>query len=389
MSDEKKTPSKNLAPAPKNPVQQVLPGLAKQPRQHYTAGLSIYRMKGDRRDRVSSASIMFEQASGETRGYFTKASIALSEAKKAEDPDFAMIKTLEIQVRSQFTLGAQELRVMHAILGHVTTENRDKVMMIALEPTSERGRDLAESLGYKPHRPLRDVPPVVNKLLPFLENPTTLRIETSYRELLATCGMSFSGQNIKTVAGAVAALELAMVRFAVVYQTKDGEERSFISDLRPLIKTKLSAANRAPGQYTESMLISLDPHIIRSVSSPGAHRIIDLDEVRAIKREATLLLHNYLCGYIDRGETRRVRLGTMVDAIYPPESKPASKETIRKRRSTIRVVAIKDLIRLGWKFEEYRSPGSDVGFKVKRPLGDREKPQALLPASPYVGDLTE
>lgn len=376
MGGEKKIGSKKAVEAPKEPMQMTLlssqPRLAKQPRQHYAAGLALYRMKGARGDRDGAAEIVMSKPSGSTKGFFTEAE--LTAIPQPENKDLGRITRAKIRVISPFQLGAQELRTMHAIMGHVTLSKPEKVKHVALSPTTDRGQVIAGALGYKP---ASNVPTVVGDAMPFLETPSTVRIETSLREIAATCGLAAGGVSHKTIAAALIALESTQVSFMLEWEapSKDGGDPVrglFKSEVRPLIKTTKMVTDRGPGRFSESVMVSIDPHVLRSIATNGSHRIIDLDEVRALKQEASVLLHNYLCGFVDQGaqaRPQRVGLDTMIRAIYPEDGgKEPTKDMMKKRRGVVKR-AIQELIALGWKFTPYT--GSTPGYVVERPKARR------------------
>lgn len=389
MSDNNDPNKSKKALKVRAPRQQTLPILSKHPRHHYAGGLNIYKMKGDRRERISASTAdalpgkIGEGGVFVTRGY--KVSAAINPKSKLFQPtESGTITNAVIVIDCPYPLGATELRCMHSILGHLGMRDPERVVRISQEPKSELGKELKTKLDYAPQA---GVPDLVHQALPFFREPEVIRVKMSYNDLVETAGMTISGERQKQVAASLAALERANVQYFIEGIDNEGRKVAFQSQVSPLIRRTTVSRELAPGsdRMVTDVYVSVDPHIIRSISTDGEHRIISLDEMRKLKREASILLHNYLGGFIDPGgHPVKVSLDKMVAAIFTSDPSGRREEDPRvmiKRRGLVRD-AIAELIGIGWTFQplDGQTRGNIVYF-VRRPRPKSLDVIALGPAS--------
>lgn len=329
-------------------------------------------MKGAKSDRINTKSSILGDVSGPTRGFVTTASIPVDRIPK---PKGGRITEVKIKIDGTFTLGAMELRVMHAILGFITTRNPARVKELpeyGMESDTSTA-NISSAVGYKPQV---NVPAVIDETFHFFSDPLVVHVTLSARDIASASGLSQSSENYKAIAAAIAALERSSVQFFITAEEDDpshpdGKKRiNFKSNASPLIKAmevKVMALseNASPDQFKSRMLISVEPHVIRSLAIQGQHTVINLAELRALKREAAVLIHNYLCGFIDIDATVRVGLDRMIAAIYPEEKTPPNREAIKRRVKVVRA-ALQELREINWKVIETKG-STGIIFHITRP----------------------
>lgn len=342
----------------RGPEQKQLPFLGRQPRYHYAGGSTIYRMKGDRSERVKPGDL--EDADEPTQGFRVVQSLPVEGFPRIAG---GIVHSIKMVVESAYPLGAQELRVMHAILGYISKGDAERVASLSMEDDSELGKKLIEELGYEPNT---RIPQVVANAMPFLSLPQTVRLQTSLTELSRATGKNDDGRLLKIAERALDALESATVRFYVDFE-QDGKMGRYKSEKSPMIRCATLTMEETPGSrhHKKTLFISIEPHIVRNILTQGAYRMIDLDEVRGLRGEAAILLHNYFCGFIDNGAKVAVLVDTMVAAIYrDDEKKPPSSQVMAKRRMRVRA-AMKEIAAAGWKFTPVA--GKSTKLLVERP----------------------
>ncbi len=115
----------------------------------------------------------------------------------------------------------------------------------------------------------------------------------------------------------------------------------------------------ATDEQDGKLYVALNPLIARAVIGGGQHVRISMNEVRALQTDPARLMHQRLCGWINPGKSRVVELDRLCSYVWPDE---INGNAMKRRRSTARR-ALTELVRVGWKVEEY-----DKGkLKISRP----------------------
>lgn len=110
-----------------------------------------------------------------------------------------------------------------------------------------------------------------------------------------------------------------------------------------------------------NLYVALNPRLTAAIVGDIRYTHIDMDEVRTIKVKNTRFVHQRLCGFIDQGKSRLVRLDTICKYIWPDDDL-ADAETRKKHRTRTKPV-LKELESMGWLIEVY----GKGKFKITRP----------------------
>ena len=102
---------------------------------------------------------------------------------------------------------------------------------------------------------------------------------------------------------------------------------------------------------TGELLAALDPRVTATALGAEQYAYIDLDEVRALRGDLAVILHQRLCAWIDPGRTRLVRQKTVIQYAFPEAAKTASARAKRARRVQAAMTCLADV---GWTVEEHR-----------------------------------
>lgn len=116
--------------------------------------------------------------------------------------------------------------------------------------------------------------------------------------------------------------------------------------------------------YSEGRVkVAINPIIARSVVGDKRYIKINLAEVRALKTDAAVLIHQRLCGWIDIGKERSVSMEKLFEYVWH-DATDITQDGIKYRRKTIRK-AIEELRSIGWHINEKRTRDG-VTFAVIR-----------------------
>ena len=118
------------------------------------------------------------------------------------------------------------------------------------------------------------------------------------------------------------------------------------------------------------LYIALNPRIAAAILGDEQHCRIDMHEVRAMKGDATRLIQQRLCGWIDTGKSGRVEIDTLCGYAWPDDATP---NTMKQRRTRARA-ALAELAALGWTVNEY----TRGKFEIERP----KTPRLTVPNPP-------
>ena len=111
---------------------------------------------------------------------------------------------------------------------------------------------------------------------------------------------------------------------------------------------------------TGELVVALDPRVTAAALGERQYAYINLDEVRALKGDLAVILHQRLCAWIDPGRTRRVRQETVIGYAFPEPARTASAQAKRARRVREAMTGLADV---GWMVDERRGM-----YTVCRPL---------------------
>jgi hypothetical protein len=176
----------------------------------------------------------------------------------------------------------------------------------------------------------------------------SVRVDTTFVALAEAIGMQ-GGSAPARIRTAVKLLHGVSIEVA-------SESRAFV--MEHLIK-------RLEGRKGGSVHVELSPALALAVlGSPGEYLRVDMDEVRRLRSDPARLLHHRL-HWVNAGETRSVRIDTLVGYVYP---EPAEGATLRKRRKRVREALDELQNFLGWAITFPRADLVMVG-----------RPQANLP----------
>jgi hypothetical protein len=164
--------------------------------------------------------------------------------------------------------------------------------------------------------------------------------------LLAEIGLTDAGGNIR---GLKASLE--RMASVTVLVTKDGRQAS-----TRLLSYEFDATDGR-------LVVALNPRIAEAVIGERPYARIELAEVRMLKTDPARLMHQRLCGWIDPGKPREVKLDTLCGYVWPDDANP---EAIKKRRQTVRR-ALRELENARWTVHEY----AKGKFSIGRPKTER------------------
>ena len=135
-------------------------------------------------------------------------------------------------------------------------------------------------------------------------------------------------------------------------------------------------ADYASDEHSETIYVALNPLLTEVILGPAElHRftLIEMGEVRQIKSDATRIIHQRLCAWIDPGKTRSVKIDTLIGYCYPGADgnylRAEKDSTERMRRVAVRK-AMAELSTLGWEV------GEKAGvFSVGRPKATISPPK--------------
>jgi len=112
---------------------------------------------------------------------------------------------------------------------------------------------------------------------------------------------------------------------------------------------------------TGMLVVALDPRCTSAALGESQYVHIDLEEVRALKSDLAVLLHQRLCAWIDGGRSRLVRAATLTQYVFPDPARTASARAKRARRVR---AALGELVRVGWSIAQRGDT-----YAIARPAG--------------------
>lgn len=223
-------------------------------------------------------------------------------------------------------LGAGDLRYLHGL--------------VAL--AGDQGKLLSAS-------PSLDVPARLRTALQTTSTDNAIFISGRICNLLHEVGLSDGGANIK-------AFKESLTRLANVtlYISTVAGEQSF-----HLLSYILENGS---SKFT----VALNPAIANAINGRRYTRI-ELSEVRQIRSDAALILHQRLCAIVAPGKVRSFKTKTLLSYVWPNPETPSA---VSKQKQRLRE-ALEELGGLGWGIT---ATTSEV-HKISRPAGNRSNGQ--------------
>jgi hypothetical protein len=179
-------------------------------------------------------------------------------------------------------------------LAALATEHRKRLLP---DPKSDLGARLRKGLGLKEDA----------------VSDTALAVECTVLNLLRDIGYQDSGQNRALVINSLYRLANVTVKVTV-------GKRSWVSHL-------LSYVEDLDGDGF--LHVALNPRITHAIMGHGRYVRIDMEEVRALKSDHARLIHQRLCGVVDAGVSKKIKLSTLAGYVWPDNAKDSA--TRRKR----------------------------------------------------------
>jgi len=160
----------------------------------------------------------------------------------------------------------------------------------------------------------------------------TLAVHTSEYRLARECGLTHGGSARELIRSALDRL---------ISATFDIERNGATVSGGAVI----ARAQTPDGQ----LLVAVNPYLARALLDPdsGLWVKVDLQERRALRTDTARLLHAWLCTWLRPGESRTVKVDTLLRHVWL-DSGPTPAGTMRRRRHDIRL-ALEDIGNLaGW-----------------------------------------
>lgn len=117
------------------------------------------------------------------------------------------------------------------------------------------------------------------------------------------------------------------------------------------------------GASDGTIMVALNPLIAKSVVGNARYVKINLQEVRNLKNDAAVLIHQRLCGWIDSGQSSSIGMEKLFEYVWDTEN-VITKDGEKYRKKTIRA-AMNELAKIGWKIREVRS-NKKIKFEIER-----------------------
>lgn len=238
-----------------------------------------------------------------------------------------------------FLLGADDLRLLQVLVSLAGSARA----LLPAEPQTAAGRVLKDDLGAQPDVDALTVRTRLSGVLRALDHPDCLDSRKAVRRSL---------------------IRLASV---VVIATRGSRHSS------------AHLLSHAVDAESGELLVALDPRVTVAVLGAEQYVHIDLDEVRALRSDLAVLLHQRLCAWIDPGRTRKASIDTLTKYAFPEPAATASTRAKRTRRVRAAIARLADV---GWTVSEGAYGGV---YAVGRPRLPDQTP-CLRDQSPCLRD---
>lgn len=233
----------------------------------------------------------------------------------------------KIEVHGPWLLGADDLRVLQCLIAMAAQQ---RMVLDIDKPKTERGKVLAKNLY--PEKDALD--------------QNTLVVQDTYYHLAKEMGYADPGSDRvkKLIRESIG--RLWHVSF-VITRGKEFEGYRILSRY----------------QGNDGMVhVAINPRLARAIMGDRYIRL-DLNEVRQLKSDVALLMHQRLCGFIDAGKFAMVTMDSLMGYAWHDFLVEEKSSAMRMRRSKIRKGLDEIAALPGWSVDEVRNGV----FRVSRP----------------------
>lgn len=221
--------------------------------------------------------------------------------------------TESIRIIGYEPLGADDLKLLQGIIGLAGPNG----LLLSPQPETQSAQQLRLSLNPKFDAANKD----------------TLVVKESLATLLREIGITRTGSSIRNLKNSLT--RMSNVTFIISSANKHASFHllSFLLD-----------------ENEGKFLIAINPRLADAILGHRPHTRIEMNEVRALRSDLALLIHQRLCGWIKPNSSGKITLASLTRYCFPQEAKPA---TERQRQKRIRC-ALQELSNLpGWSINEY------------------------------------
>lgn len=223
-------------------------------------------------------------------------------------------------------LGADDLRVLQGLIAMSGPLGNS----LSSKPVTDAGRILREALELEGYATKLDA----------------ITVKGSYSALALEIGMTDGGSAIKSIRSCIERLWSV----SIIVDKGDSQRQGF------RLLSSYSSDN------SNGFYVALSPLIAQAVMGGGKHTRILMSEVRALKSDASRLIHQRLCARIDESKTGKANIDTICAYVWPLPLTDFAMSTVRMQRKRARD-ALEELKTLGWLIDE-TSPGT---YSITRP----------------------
>lgn len=367
----------DAAPPASPAASSQLPLYAKMPKHHSNhPGLFIQSPERTSIKQLG-ATMLAKDGTINSAGFTTRLELPLPKPMiNGENGQTYTITDAALIAQGAHRLGANELRVYQGILGLALQEALRSGPRAELTPAdvqTPRAIQLRAKMGYAESRP---VSPILAKHYPEifrpLAAPCVVTLKTSLDSVVNACGMTRSKSARTAVVAAIRALSSVtmMAQFRVVdgngrvvVVEESGIEMKIIQHRFVFGDSESRLDGDVDGRLRNRVEIYFDPHVteVLAASPQARYSLVPLEDMRELKGDVALLLHNRLCGIIDRGKSLRIGMNKLISYVYmnPSMDREVSSAQVRKWRMYIRE-ALEELRAIGWGITQLRAPGANT-----------------------------
>ena len=235
-------------------------------------------------------------------------------------------------------LGAEDLRVLYAIVAEASQKDRGGVLRP--ESGTEKNLELRSLIGLNGNT----------------ENEIAMAVKTDLKRIACEAGYrTDNGKIIREVRECIRRLS------AVTIYVSHGNEET---ESRILNMKRIQEDGRKNG----SVEIVLNPRIARAIADDKQYIRINLEEVRSLNLKPAVIMHQWLCSWINPGATRSVNLDRLMDRVWQQPASPG--QPYKNRRQKARK-CLQELQKVGW--------GADIDqtdtVHITRPKTERNAAQ--------------
>lgn len=230
-----------------------------------------------------------------------------------------------VKIRGFEPLGADDLRVLHGLIAEAGAHG----LVIPSDTTNPIGRKIRTELALSGEAVSQDV----------------LTVEFSAYKIMREIGLTDGGANFKTFQKCLERLD----NVSVVC-----ENGSSVKSYK-LLKFEVD-------KKTGEAQVTLNTDISAAITG-GRHTRISMEEIRQIKSDVALIIHQRLCGWINPGKERKVGVDILADYAWPVEAPTKSAKSNRRKKVREALAELANPEGAGWKVSEYKKNS----FSIRRP----------------------